>query len=98
MPLDPQWSFGAFCVLQVVDFMTTYGILRLGGVELNPVVRGAMRRIGVTPALLLAKALAIVAVFVVGHVGVILVLDLVYLCVAINNVIVIRRLLRFRNI
>ena len=56
----------ALTVLQVFDGWTTYKILRLGGLELNPVVKWLMERIGEYEALVVFKAAAILLVWVIA--------------------------------
>ena len=56
----------ALTVLQVFDGWTTYKILRLGGRELNPVVKWLMDRIGEYEALVVFKAAAILLVWVIA--------------------------------
>lgn len=79
--------------LQVVDVASTLYVFKLGGYERNKVMKKAMDAIGVLPALLLKIA-------VVGYVGyelqsqqvAMLVLDVFYMVIAINNILVIKRL------
>ena len=81
--------------LQVVDVASTLYIFKLDGYERNKVMKKAMDAIGVLPALLLK-------IGVVGYVGyelqtqevAMLVLDVFYMAVAINNILVIKRLLK----
>ena len=51
-----------FLIMQALDGLTTYVILKQGGRELNPVMQIAMNFLGVLPALIVVK-MAIVAVF-----------------------------------
>lgn len=44
--------------LQIIDYELTTGIIRRGGVELNPLLRRLMERMGVQPALISAKLIA----------------------------------------
>lgn len=48
-----------FAALQVLDIWTTYTALKLGGSELNPVMRWIMSRFGVLPALLFMKIVVV---------------------------------------
>lgn len=49
------WLFLALALLQVVDVVTTWAILRRGGVELNPWLAKAFSRFGVLPVLAASK-------------------------------------------
>ena len=54
----------ALTILQVFDGWTTYKIMRLGGRELNPVVRWIMEKIGAYEGLLVAKSFSIALIWV----------------------------------
>ncbi len=56
----------ALTVLQAFDGWTTYKILRLGGRELNPIVKWLMDRIGEYEALVVFKTMAIALVWVIA--------------------------------
>lgn len=51
-----------FLLMQALDGLTTYIILKQGGRELNPFMQIAMNFLGVLPALIVVK-MAVVAVF-----------------------------------
>ena len=53
-------------LLQVFDGWTTYKILRLGGRDLNPVVRWIMEKIGEYEGLVVIKTFGIVLVWVIA--------------------------------
>jgi len=52
----------AFLLMQALDGLTTYVILKRGGRELNPVMQIAMNFLGVLPALIVVK-MTVIAVF-----------------------------------
>lgn len=56
----------AFCVLQVVDGLTTWAILEDGGRELNPLVAWSIEHMGRLPGIVLAKACAIAAALLIA--------------------------------
>ena len=51
-----------FLLMQALDGLTTYIILKQGGRELNPFMQIAMNFLGILPALIVVK-MAVVAVF-----------------------------------
>jgi hypothetical protein len=53
-----------FLIMQALDGLTTYVILKQGGRELNPFMQIAMNFLGVLPALILVKMI-VIAVFAV---------------------------------
>ena len=57
----------AFIALQIADGLTTYLVISKGGREKNPIVAWGMKQIGLIPALVAYKALAIGAGFVLYH-------------------------------
>lgn len=48
--------FAALALLQALDVLSTVHVLKRGGQELNPVMRKAMDKLGMLPALLITKA------------------------------------------
>ena len=85
----------AFFVLQVFDGWTTHEIIKLGGYERNPLVRMAMETLGIIPALILYKALGIVAgvlVYSTGTLGAMWLIVVFMVGIVVNNEMVIRRL------
>lgn len=62
---QPYTWFAALAVASALDAATTvYALRKLGAREANPVMRWAMRHLGVVPALLLVKVSALVLMFV----------------------------------
>lgn len=85
----------AYFLLQLFDGWTTYEILLLGGYERNPLVRMAMETLGIIPALILYKALGIVAgvlVYSTGYVWPLGAMTVFMLGICTNNCLVLRRL------
>jgi len=88
--------FAVFVGLQVGDVLTTVRALDNGATEANKIVQWVMARIGVIPALIVVKVLAVgamlAAVILAPELArfVLAALDLLYLAVVINNVRVIR--------
>lgn len=78
-----------FVILQVLDFYTTKTILGAGGVELNPVARWLIARLGVNEALVLAKGVAIAGGVVIYLYAtselILLALDVLYVGVIVFN-------------
>ena len=54
--------FTFFCILQALDCLTTYKILK-NGKELNPVMNWLFSKLGIIPGLVVAKAILIGAVY-----------------------------------
>ena len=54
-----QTLFAVLVALNIVDVYTTARALALGAREANPVMRKLMDRLGIVPALLLSKAVAL---------------------------------------
>ena len=82
-------------ILQLIDFATTLITLKHGGGEANRYLRALMNRIGQTPGLLLAKALAVVLIVALWRLGYALPLGVIvawYLYIAWNNLTVMRGL------
>lgn len=80
--------------LQVADIVTTIIALRGKATESNPVLKKLMDAIGVVPALLLMKGVAIAFFLYVQNavpVGILWVLCAFYIWVIVNNVKVIRK-------
>lgn len=57
--------FLVFILLQIADFLTTVWILNRDGRELNPVINWVMNKLGIIPALLVVKSIAVFAVWLV---------------------------------
>jgi hypothetical protein len=55
-------ALSLFAIGAFADVMTTYMVLRAGGIELNPVVGRLIERLGILPGLLITKALPIAVV------------------------------------
>ena len=49
--------------MQVLDIVTTYVVLKKGGVELNPIMRKLFDKFGVIPTLLVSKVILLAVVF-----------------------------------
>lgn len=77
-----------FIALNVADAVLTERILRKGGRELNPVMRWAMEKIGVIPALGIGKAVAValVAVFAQEVMEAMIALCVLYAGIVANNI------------
>jgi hypothetical protein len=77
--------------LQVFDGWVTYLIIRNGGGEANPVVEWLITKLGLYPALLLLKGIAVILVWVLvllpGKFNLLglIVLSIFYLWVAFHN-------------
>jgi hypothetical protein len=62
-----EWILLAIIILlQVLDAATTLSILKLGGRELNPMLKWLMDRLGVVPALAVSKLVLVGGVAVVA--------------------------------
>lgn len=75
-------------LLQIGDFITTKKGMEIGLREVNPLLRRLMDKVGVVPALLLAKSLAVIGGVVLWYLQqeiVIGALIVFYLYVVINN-------------
>ena len=94
----------AITVLQAIDGWTTYHILKMGGVEANPVVRKLMEAVGTYAGLVVTKVFAaglawLLAVLPIAHanayeirMGAMGLLAAFYLWVSYNNYKVYKRL------
>lgn len=74
--------------LQIIDYELTTGIIRRGGVELNPLLRRLMERMGVRPALISAKLIAAGMGWILAYHGEVIALaalSALYLCVCAWN-------------
>lgn len=85
-------------LLQAVDAYTTWHVLRLGGRETNGLVRWLMERIGVGPALVIAKGLGVLIAVVLARAEVwpinlvaLALLCALYVWVAVNNFAALKR-------
>ena len=83
---------GLFILLQIADAALTIKVLGLGGREMNKALRWLMVKLGVTPALAVLKAIAIVSTAVAVYVAdpfhiiiTLLALDVIYVYVAVTN-------------
>lgn len=96
LPLFVQVLLMAFVVLQVLDALSTLAVLSLGGIELNPLMRFAMKTLGVVPGLFLVKfsSLGLVLFAMDGAAWVWLVLNAVYCVVVHSNIRCVRQLLQ----
>lgn len=56
--------FLLFAIMQAMDGLSTYVIIKDGGREMNPLMQIAMNFLGVLPALILVKSI-VIAVFLV---------------------------------
>lgn len=79
-----------FILLQLGDFVTTRQVLSRGGRELNPIVQWLMTRLGIIPGLAVAKILAVALIVYLTATTqidqtVLIILNLIYLAVVINN-------------
>jgi hypothetical protein len=70
--------------LQVMDGATTYASVRMGAVEANPIMGFAIRVMGLKWAVVTTKV-AVVALVFNSSVTSLIVVDLVYVVVLINN-------------
>jgi len=87
--------FGTFALLQVVDALLTIKALKLGGGEVNPLLRKAFEKFGVVESLVVVKSamVGIVAAFLPMLPNWLLLLFVaVYLWVAQNNYGVVEKL------
>lgn len=64
--IELQIGFVALSILQVVDIVTTYRIIKAGGRECNPIMAAILERIGVLKGLILVKAVFLAFVGVVA--------------------------------
>ena len=89
----------AIAFLQVADTVTTVRIIVNGGFERNKVLRMAMERIGVLPALVAFKAVYVVILAALTYqfrseawlLPMLYVVAVMYLAVVIGNLMVLRR-------
>ena len=95
LPLDITDPFILACVvavLQLADWYTTARVLSKGGVELNPIMKFLIDKLGVRLALplkgLLVSFLALYTTDIITHVVIIV----VYLLVVLNNFLVLRKM------
>ena len=88
--------FVSLVVLQVLDILTTLKVLELGGYEANPIMKKAMDKFGVKQALIGTKSaycVALLGVFVyLNAFWFWVVMNLFYVGIIVNNVIVLKRL------
>lgn len=87
--------FGTFVLLQVVDVVLTIKALKLGGREVNPLLRKAFEKYGVVESLVVVKAamIGVVAAFLpMLPQWLMLLFVAVYLWVAQNNYGVVKKL------
>lgn len=87
--------FGTFVFLQVVDSVLTIKALKLGGREVNPLLRKAFEKYGVVPSLVVVKSamIGVVAAFLpMLPQWLMLLFVAVYLWVAYNNYGVVEKL------
>lgn len=87
--------FSTFAVLQVVDVVLTIKALKLGGREVNPLLRKAFEKYDVLPTLVSVKAVMLGVVWLLLPVlpqWLMLLFVAVYLWVAQNNYGVVKKL------
>lgn len=87
MDFDAQMIVVMF-LLQVMDGVTTYISLELGGKEVNPIMRKAMKYLGTLPALILAKSLVALVLLYTEPDSVVAV-NIFYFAVVVINVLTI---------
>ena len=85
---------GIFILLNLLDAITTLIFMhQKGGKELNPFMNWSMRKIGVVPTLVIKMILAcVVAYLTLTHAWALIVGNVLYVLVVINNIIVIKHL------
>jgi hypothetical protein len=79
--------FSIFIILQVLDFWTTYYVIKSGkGHEANPVMQWLFDKIGIIGCFALAKSLAIIAMWFVKDVPILIgLIDTIYIYVVYQN-------------
>ena len=83
---------GMFLLLNLADAITTYIIMHTyKGKELNPILRWLMRKIGVVPALIVKMVLAVIlAYYMLSHGWALVVTNVMFALVLVNNINVIK--------
>ena len=83
-----------FILLNLLDAITTFIFMhQKGGKELNPFMRWSMRKIGVVPTLAIKMVLACaVAYLTLTHAWALIVGNVLFVLVVVNNIIVITHL------
>ena len=83
---------GLFLLLNLADAITTYIVVQhYKGTELNPILRWLMRKIGVVPALVVKMVLAVIlAYYMLSHDWALVVVNVLFALVLVNNVNVIK--------
>lgn len=83
---------GMFLLLNLADAITTYIVVQhYKGKELNPVLRWPMRKIGVVPTLVVKMVLAaVLAYYMLPHTWALVVTNVMFALVLVNNINVIK--------